>query len=107
MSAPAYPGRAIQFGESDANVVMLVQRRLVERGCGPLETTGDFDNKTRSAVRLFQGRFPDSTGAPLHVRRTRRGTPVTSSVASPEANDHTPDASCVAWHGLARPVTIP
>ena len=67
MSAPAYPGRAIQFGEPDASVVTLVQRRLVERGCGPLETTGDFDNKTRSAVRLFQGRFPDNTGAPLVV----------------------------------------
>jgi hypothetical protein len=65
MSAPAYPGRAIQFGEPDATVVTLVQRRLVERGCGPLEITGDFDNKTRSAVRLFQGRFPDTTGAAL------------------------------------------
>jgi CHAP domain-containing protein/putative peptidoglycan binding protein len=67
MSAPAYPGRALQFGESDTNLVTLVQRRLLERGCGPLEVTGDFDNKTRSAVRLFQGRFPDSTGAALVV----------------------------------------
>lgn len=67
MSAPAYPGRALQFGESDTNLVTLVQRRLLERGCGPLEVTGDFDNKTRSAVRLFQGRFPDGTGAALVV----------------------------------------
>jgi hypothetical protein len=67
MAAPAYPGRSIEFGDADTNVVMLVQRRLVERGCGPLDITGDFENKTRSAVRLFQGRFPDRTGAPLVV----------------------------------------
>src|SRR5215470_11382812 len=67
MSAPAYPGRSIQFGDTDSTVVTLVQRRLLERGCGPLDITGDFDNKTRSAVRLFQGRFPDRTGTPLVV----------------------------------------
>jgi len=67
MSAPAYPGRALQFGDSDANLVTLVQRRLLERGCGPLEVTGNFDNKTRSAIRLFQGRFADGTGAALVV----------------------------------------
>ena len=54
MSTPAYPGRAIQFGETDADVVTPVQQRLIERGCGPLEITGVFDAKTRSAVRLFQ-----------------------------------------------------
>lgn len=67
MSAPTYPGHAVQMGETDADVVTLVQRRLVERGCGPLEVTGAFDNKTRAAVRLFQGRFPDGTGVPLVV----------------------------------------
>ena len=67
MSTPAYPGRAIQFGETDADVVTPVQQRLIERGCGPLEITGVFDAKTRSAVRLFQGRFPDATGVPLVV----------------------------------------
>jgi peptidoglycan hydrolase-like protein with peptidoglycan-binding domain len=67
MSTPAYPGRAIQFGETDADVVTLVQQRLIQRGCGPLEITGVFDAKTRSAVRLFQGRFPDMTGVQLVV----------------------------------------
>jgi len=67
MSTPAYPGRAIQFGETDADVVTPVQQRLIQRGCGPLEVTGVFDAKTRSAVRLFQGRFPDATGVPLVV----------------------------------------
>jgi hypothetical protein len=67
MSAPAYPGRVVQLGEPKTAVVTLLQRRLVEWGCGPLEATGDFDHKTRSAVRLFQGRFTDSTGAPLVV----------------------------------------
>ena len=43
MSTPAYPGRAIQFGETDADVVTPVQQRLIERGCGPLEITGVFD----------------------------------------------------------------
>jgi hypothetical protein len=67
MTAPAYPGRAIEFGEPESNVVTLVQRRLVERGCGPLDITGNFDHKTRSAVRLFQSRFPDRAGVPLVV----------------------------------------
>ena len=67
MSAPTYPGHAVQLGETDADIVTLVQRRLVERGCGPLEVTGAFDNKTRAALRLFQGRFPDGTGVPLVV----------------------------------------
>ena len=62
-----YPGRVVQSGESDAAIVTDVQRRLVERGCGPLDVNGQFDNKTRAAVRLFQARFPDRTGAALVV----------------------------------------
>ncbi|MGH7391749.1 MAG: peptidoglycan-binding domain-containing protein, partial [Candidatus Rokuibacteriota bacterium] len=65
MSAPHYPGRIIQFGESDREIVAMVQRRLVERGCGPLAASGRFDARTRSAVKLFQARFPDSAGVPL------------------------------------------
>ncbi len=67
MSAPQYPGRIIQFGEPDQAVVTTVQKRLVERGCGPLTLSGLFDAKTRSAVKLFQARFPDKTGVPLVV----------------------------------------
>lgn len=67
MSTPSYPGRIIQLGEPDQQVVSAVQQRLAERGCGPLEATGVFDARTRAAVRLFQARFPDRTGVPLVV----------------------------------------
>jgi hypothetical protein len=67
MSTPAFPGRIIQLGDQDQPIVTAIQQRLVERGCGPLEPTGTFDASTRAAVRLFQARFPDRTGAPLVV----------------------------------------
>src|SRR5262245_4245644 len=67
MSAPSYPGHIVVTGEPDPAIVTAVQRRLVERGCGPLEASGVFDGKTRAAVRLFQSRFPDRTGVPLVV----------------------------------------
>jgi hypothetical protein len=64
---PAFPNRLIQLGDTGRADVLAIQRRLVERGCGPLEASGAFDAKTRAAVKLFQGRFPDRTGAPLLV----------------------------------------
>jgi hypothetical protein len=67
MSTPRYPGRIVQLGATDRDVVVLLQERLLARGCGPLAFTGVFDARTRSAVRLFQGRFPDRTGVPLVV----------------------------------------
>jgi hypothetical protein len=67
MSTPRYPGRIVQVGEVERAVVVALQERLVARGCGPLGVTGVFEAKTRTAVRLFQGRFPDRTGAPLVV----------------------------------------
>jgi hypothetical protein len=67
MSTPRYPGRIVQLGEADSAIVVALQERLVARGCGPLPATGVFDAKTRTAVRLFQGRFPDRTGVPLVV----------------------------------------
>lgn len=66
MSTP-YPGRIVMMGDPDREVVATVQRRLVERGCGPLEAGGVFDARTRAVVRLFQARFPDRTGVPLVV----------------------------------------
>ena len=45
------------MGDPDQEVVATVQRRLVERGCGPLEASGVFDAGTRAVVRLFQTRF--------------------------------------------------
>jgi len=67
MSTPRYPGHIVQRGEADRPIVVALQERLVARGCGPLEITGIFDAKTRTAVRLFQGRFPDRMGVPLVV----------------------------------------
>jgi hypothetical protein len=67
MSAVRYPGRVVQLGETDREAVLALQQRLVRRGCGPLEATGVFDASTRTAVRLFQARFPDRTGVPLVV----------------------------------------
>ncbi|MFI5324860.1 MAG: peptidoglycan-binding protein [Candidatus Rokuibacteriota bacterium] len=66
MSTP-YPGHIVMMGDPDQEVVATVQRRLVERGCGPLEASGVFDAGTRAVVRLFQARFPDRTGVPLVV----------------------------------------
>jgi hypothetical protein len=67
MTTPSFPGRIVQLGDQDHAVVSAIQQRLVERGCGPLERSGVFDARTRAAVRLFQARFPDRTGAPLVV----------------------------------------
>jgi hypothetical protein len=67
LSTPSFPGRIIQLGDQDHAIVTAIQQRLVERGCGPLEPTGVFDARTRAAVRLFQARFPDRSGAPLVV----------------------------------------
>ncbi len=67
MSTPRYPGRIVQLGEADRTVVVALQERLVARGCGPLEISGDFDTKTRTALRLFQRRFSDGMGVPLVV----------------------------------------
>jgi hypothetical protein len=67
MSTLSFPGRIIQLGDSDQSIVAAIQQRLVERGCGPLEQTNVFDARTRAAVRLFQARFPDRSGAPLVV----------------------------------------
>ena len=64
---PAFPNRLIQLGDTGRTDVLAIQRRLVERGCGPLEASGVFDTKTRAAVKLFQGRFPDARGVPLVV----------------------------------------
>jgi hypothetical protein len=70
MSTPRYPGRLVVLGDTDREVVSALQRRLNERGCGPLEVSGVFDAATRIAVRLFQGRFPDRAGVPLVVDGT-------------------------------------
>jgi peptidoglycan hydrolase-like protein with peptidoglycan-binding domain len=63
-----FPGRIIKVGDPDRKIVKAIQHRLNEVGCGPVKETGVFDNeKTKNAVKLFQARFPDASGLPLHV----------------------------------------
>lgn len=64
----AYPGRLIRTGDPDKAVVARIQKRLNDMGCGPIPEDGIFDGeKTFAAVKLFQARFGDVTGAPLVV----------------------------------------
>ena len=62
-----YPGRIIKMGEQDKKVVKALQERLNKIGCGPIDVDGDFGANTKSAVKLFQGRFTDAHGNPLLV----------------------------------------
>jgi len=63
-----FPGRVIKVGESEKAIVKKVQQRLNDLGCGPIAVNGIFDeDRTKQAVKLFQARFPDVTGAPLVV----------------------------------------
>jgi hypothetical protein len=61
-----YPGHALLNGSTGPDVA-AVQRRLNERGCGPVAVTGTFDVATARAVKTFQARFPDAMGQPLVV----------------------------------------
>ncbi len=64
----AYPGRAVRKGDSRPDVVNVVQARLNEVGCGPVDTDGIYGDGTESAVKLFQTRRnldPDGTVGPL------------------------------------------
>ena len=62
-----FPGRIIKVGDPDRETVKTIQHRLNEVGCGPIEETGIFDATTKSAVKVFQARFPDATGRPLGI----------------------------------------
>lgn len=64
---PPYPGRLIKRGEPKRAIVLLLQGRLLERGCGPLDVDGEFGGETEGSVRLFQSRSIDRNGFPLHV----------------------------------------
>jgi hypothetical protein len=62
---PAFPGRVIGLRDPDKAIVMLIQQRLNQLGCGPVAQDGDFGPQTGEAVELFQVRSADHFGAPL------------------------------------------
>jgi CHAP domain/Putative peptidoglycan binding domain len=63
----SFPGLMVMGGNADPDKVKLVQSRLNETGCGPLEVNGVFDPRMKAAVKLFQARFPDATGRALVI----------------------------------------
>ena len=66
VEAVPFPGRVVKVGDSDKETVKKIQHRLNAVGCGPIAEDGVFDKAgTERAVKLFQARFPDVTGAPL------------------------------------------
>lgn len=62
-----YPNHIIKEGEPDSTIVKAVQEKLNELGCGPLQGTGVFGGKTKSAVKLFQSMHNDKNGMPLVI----------------------------------------
>ncbi len=62
-----YPDRIIKAGETDKVVVMAIQQKLNESGCGPVEVIGIYGPKTINAVRLFQATHRDQRGNALEI----------------------------------------
>ncbi len=62
-----FPGRIIEFGEQNREIVRAIQRRLNEVGCGPVDVDGDFGSQTKNAVKFFQARSVDSEGQSLKI----------------------------------------
>lgn len=55
----------IKKGEKNKAIVKAIQRKLNEKGCGPLIVDGDFGNLTNGAVKTFQIRNTDVHGNSL------------------------------------------
>lgn len=62
-----YPGRVIRKGDKDQSIVKAIQKKLNEKGVGKLAVDGDFGNKTRAALKLFQTQNTDQNGNLLLV----------------------------------------
>lgn len=62
-----FPGRIIKSGETDKQLVRLIQQRLNELNCSepPLGIDGDFGAGTVRAVKVFQSRATDTRQMPL------------------------------------------
>jgi peptidoglycan hydrolase-like protein with peptidoglycan-binding domain len=62
-----YPGYVVDGRATDKGVVTMLQDRLNQVGCGPVDRSAVFDEKTQYAVMLFQMRHTDSFGRDLEV----------------------------------------
>ena len=62
-----YPNRILKQGEADTAIVKVIQQRLNDLGCGPIEVIGIFGPKTTNAVKLFQATHRDQNGNPLEI----------------------------------------
>lgn len=62
-----FPGRLIKLGETDKSIVLTIQKRLNQLGCGPIAENGVFDEITLDAVKLFQSRSVDSNNNSLVI----------------------------------------
>ncbi|MBK8039233.1 MAG: CHAP domain-containing protein [Verrucomicrobiaceae bacterium] len=62
-----YPGFVLKAGLMDSPHALQVQKRLNERGCGPVDEDGDFGTKTADAVRTFQAQSKDLDGNALTI----------------------------------------
>jgi lysozyme family protein len=64
---PAYPGFLINGQTLDKAAITILQERLNQVGCGPVDANGIFDEKTQYAVMLFQMRHTDNFGRELEI----------------------------------------
>ncbi len=62
-----FPGRIIKRDDEDRAIVLAIQQRLNQLGCGPIDEDSQFGGQTFNAVRLFQSRFTAADGSPLVV----------------------------------------
>jgi len=60
-----YPNRIIKKGETDKNIILAIQNALIANNLGAITVNGIYDDKTISAVKLFQTSHTDATGASL------------------------------------------
>ena len=67
MAITVFPGETLRRGAANTAAILAIQRALNVRGCGPIDEDGRFGDQTETGLRLFQMRFPDSSGQPLTV----------------------------------------
>ncbi|MDB5246708.1 MAG: peptidoglycan-binding protein [Segetibacter sp.] len=62
-----YPNRIIKKGEQDSSIILAIQQKLTENGCGTFDGLGSYGPKTLAAVKLFQSLHTDQLGNPLKI----------------------------------------